>query len=75
MIKIKKTVVDAGGEIVACRKLPLSFDDERHAIAFMGHYLSVAYSGGKSGYDRGGGYWWGTNLTSSSELHRYTLDG
>ena len=73
MIQVQKTILDAGGVVIARGALPLAFDCEDQAALFMGHFLAASFPPGKSGYDSDGAYWWGRQGDTNSQVHHYTL--
>jgi hypothetical protein len=69
---IVKTIVDAHGAVVSGGPLPVSFESEIEASAFLEHYLALVFAAGKCGHqDR---YWWGCDETADLHLHRYTIE-
>jgi hypothetical protein len=72
MIQILETV-SAAGNVIERRPLPVIFDDEDQATAFIPNFLAIAFRDGRSGYDAAGDYWWGCE-PHTVRFYRYTIE-
>jgi len=74
VLQVYKVVNDTDGSVMAAGFMPLTFETETEAFAYMNGYVSSVFRCGKCGYNEVDEFWWGCDAGPELQLHRYRLE-
>jgi hypothetical protein len=72
VLQVYKVVVGAAGSLMSAGFMPLAFENESEAFAYMDGYIASVFRFGKSGYNEVEEFWWGVKPVLS---FRYIVIG
>jgi hypothetical protein len=74
VLQVYKVVVGAAGSLMSAGFMPLAFENESEAFAYMDGYIASVFRFGKSGYNEVEEFWWGCEAGPELQIHRYRLE-
>jgi hypothetical protein len=74
VLQVYTVVVGAAGSLMSAGFMPLAFENESEAFAYMDGYIASVFRFGKSGYNEVEEFWWGCEAGPELQLHRYRLE-